>query len=402
MITLILFSFPIFAAPLSPKNYKFMKELKYSNSSNQDSSEPGIVSLILDEEVYKNSYYGDLRILADDKPIPYIRKDVKIKNRGEEKFEIKQIFKKRENESTIFVLELPKLPKDHIYTYLEVDPNRSYEEELQVSTGSKPDSLNYATTTTLYSYGEEQNNKIIIGPTKHRFVRIVAPKASELSFTYVTREKIQSNAFWSTEVTEFTQETSDNTSTYSIPNPTRSPFSILKLKFKEGKFERDIKIEEFKNEKNWETVFEGMVDANADENSDVYLSLNQMISSTYRITINNGDNPPIHLEKITQTQIKEELVFLAPTEQFSSIKLYYGNRYAREPQFDSYFLPNETDSPNLSISMENQTPNPDFGYSIIEPPVSGYIANGIFYLGFVALLGISFSFYKKVKTEVTP
>jgi hypothetical protein len=395
-LCILIFTFPLMSAPFSEKNYKFQKEVK-GNFSSERSDGEHVTKLLLDDEVFLNSSYGDLRLLAGEVMIPYIRQSVKIRSRGEEQAEVKQLLKKKEDEKTVYVLELPSLPKDHVYTSINVSQDGLYEANLQVSTGTSPDSMSFSKEVFIYSYSEKPQDKIEIGPTKHRFVRVVSPYSTNLRFESVNFEKIQANAYYSKEIGEVVGERKGDQVVYLVENQARSPFTHLKLYFEEPKFERELKIEEFKNERKWETVFESKVFHAKEDDPDLFLSLGVRVASTYRITVTNGENPPLHLQKLTQLQAKEELVFFLPQAADAGIKLFYGNRYAKNPDFDPNFLPTDQEA-KLSLTLSAQEENPNFGFSLVEPPVSGYIANGLFYLGVILLLGIGFKIYKKITT----
>lgn len=372
-----------------------MKEVTIKNTPTTDGNSQ-VIKLSLDEEIFLNSYYGDLRLIADAMPVPYIRKNVTIKNKSEERVETSQLINKRENEERIIVLELPKLPKDHVYTSILASGEGNEEATLQVSTGASPDTMSFSTEAFVYTYSDQPQNRIKIGPTKHRFIRITSPLGSNFRFEMATREKIQSNAYFTKEIETVEGIKTEDKVVYLIDNQTRSPFSNLKLYFKESKFERDLKIEHFKNGKQWETVFDSKVSHSDTDDPELYLTLNQMISNKYRITITNGENPPLHLTNLTQLQAKEELLFYLPSVNFTNLKLYYGNRYARNPDFDPNLLPNEGDEPSSTASIGPASENPEFGFSFVEPPISGYIANGLFYLGIFILLGFGYRVYKNL------
>ena len=366
-LLLVCFSFPLLASPFNPKVYKYQKEVTIKESSEGNNSST-IGKLQLDEEIFLNSFYGDLRLIANETPVPYLRKLVKVKNRSEENVEVKQLINRRENDIRVLVLELPKLPKDHVYTSILTNQDGQDEATLQVSTGATPDSMSFIAEAFVYTYSENPQNKIVIGPTKHRFVRITMPITSNIRFETATREKIQTNAYFIKEIEKIEGEKKEDTEVYQIENLTRSPFTHLKLFFQESKFERDLKIEHLKNGKQWETVFETRVSHSENEDPDLFLALGQMISSTYRITITNGENPPLHLKGITQLQTKEELVFFLPSVEKTQLKLYYGNRYARTPDFDPNLIPNETDEAGTIVHLANGSENPEFGFSLVEPP----------------------------------
>ncbi|TGL59646.1 hypothetical protein EHQ58_07830 [Leptospira ognonensis] len=392
-LILVCFSLSLPASPFKAETYKFLKEVTIKNIPKGEENSR-VTKLSLDEEIFLNSFYGDLRLIADGTPIPYIRKNVILKNKSEETIETTQLINKRENEQRILVLELPKLPKDHVYTSILASSEGNEEATLQVSTGASPDTMSFSTESLVYTYSDQPQNRIKIGPTKHRFVRITYPVGSNFRFEMATREKIQSNAYFTKEIEKVEGIKTEDKVVYSIENPVRSPFSNLKLYFKESKFERDLKIEHFKNGKQWETVFDAKVSHSDSDDPDLFLSLNQMISNNYRITITNGENPPLHLTNLTQLQAKEELIFYLPNVEFNTLKLYYGNRYARNPDFDPNLLPNDRDETAMNASIGPAIENPDFGFSLVEPPISGYVANGLFYLGIFILLGLGYRTYK--------
>ncbi len=394
----VVFSFPVLAAPFNIKNYKFQKDVKLNSTSNTEDSQK-IARILLDEELYKNSFYGDLRLTANELPVPYRRNPVKVKNQTEETVEVTKVINKREDNQRTVVLELPKLQKDYVYTSITAIQEGYDEASIQVSTGTTPDQMSSQMEVFLYSYSDKPNNTIKIGPTKHRFVRIVMSSTSQIKFESATKEKIQTNAYFSKEAEKIEEERIEDKMIYSISNPNRTPITDLKLNFKDSKFERELKVEHFKNGKKWEVVFDSRVSFGDADDPNVYLPLNEMISNDYRITITNGENPPLTLTKVTELQTKEELVFFLP-ENASEIKLYYGNRYARDPDFDPFLIPETNLEPNTTASLSEGIENPDFSFSIVEPPVSGYIANAIFYLGIIVLLGIGFSFFQKMKKPI--
>jgi hypothetical protein len=390
-----LLSLPLLASPFSKKTYKYLKKVDISVASSPQGSYSAL-SLPIDEEVFLHSSYGDIRIFAEDTPLPYVRRQIKIKSQGEEQVEVKQLYKKRKDEYYTFVLELPILPKDYVYTSLFMESEDFGEANLGISSGNSPDTLSYLTNAFVFSYSDKPQNKIDLGGIKHRFLKISSPNDTNLRFSYAIREKLEPNAYFSKKIDAPQPTIIENNSVYLIENLDHSPFSQIQFTFNESKFQRAFKIEHYKNNKEWESIYNSEVFHNQKLEPELNISLNQMVSQNYRITIVNGDNPPLTLKTVTQLQPKEELIAFVPENIVPELTIYYGNRFARMPDFDPSLLPTEETKVKYTFNIGSEVSNPDFGFTLIEPPISGYIANSIFYIGLILLLGIGFRFYKSM------
>ncbi|GBF48702.1 hypothetical protein LPTSP4_02020 [Leptospira ryugenii] len=396
IILFLICNLSLLASPFQEKNFRYLKDIEPPKTQDTQGK---VVSILLDDEIYLHSFYEDLRIVSGGQLIPYIRRELKQTKSTPEKIEPKLLFKKKDKTETIYVLELPKLPKDFVYTELELSSEEKYEAELTVSTGQNPNALTDSQTLNAYSYGEEAQNVFNIGPTKNRFVRVAVKGNEPIKFTSVSRERVGSNQVWSKEISEFNLTASSEKTTYTISNISKSPFNKIKLKFEEQKLNRYIEIEEFFNEKEWQLVFSGNIDYNQEENPDFEINFDRMVYSTYRIHIFTGDNPLVHLKSLTQTKAKEELLFFLPESSSPELKIYYGNRYSRFPEFDTYLLPEENSESMERLQISPQKENSEFGYSLIEPPISGYVASALFYIGLLALSFLSYRFYRKIETD---
>ena len=78
----VCFSLPLLASPFKARTYKFQKEVTVKNISEGELGS-NICKVQLDEDVFLNSFYGDLRLIDGDTPVPYLRKTVKLKNKSE-------------------------------------------------------------------------------------------------------------------------------------------------------------------------------------------------------------------------------------------------------------------------------------------------------------------------------
>ncbi len=401
LIFVILFSLTssLFAGPFQPSGFKYKKDIK-STYSAEDSK---VGRILLDEEVFKGSFYGDIRLVQGDSYIPYFRRTVVDRNSSKlEKIKTKLLYKKDEDYQTIFVLELPKLPPGMVYTRLEAESDASYEAQLEISSGSTPNHWVYNTSSSVFRYGEENNAQVELNLTRNRFLRVEGPNNLSYKFPYAYARKLETASVWTSNTDIPTPEAEDNSFVYLFPNETQSPFSILNLKFKENKWEREIKITAFENHE-WKPAFNGMISHSPEDGEFTTIPLNFLVSGKYKVEIINGDNLPIRLSQAVQSQTQEEILFYIPEDKENKIELYFGNRYSKYPDFDQNFVPGNEDiqAGTVSFTLEGQMDNPEFRWSLTEPPTSGYIANGLFYLGLAFIAGIGWIFYKKINKEST-
>ncbi|MCW7481381.1 hypothetical protein [Leptospira kanakyensis] len=390
----------VVSRPLAVQNFKYKKDLKISGSLSPN----GVVKLTLDEDVYKHSFYGDLRVTHNGEIIPYHIQNAEEISKNTEKVKPDLLFSKKD-EMEIYVLELPKLPEGMNYTKLSVTNSYDYETSVTLKLGDNPDQFLDSKSVFLYKYGNQSTSEIDLGGTKHRFVRLEAEPGSDLKFPSAFRAKQNKNLYWEKSHSVTNPELAENLCKFSFANEGQSAFQILKLEFEEGNWERQVTVRGKVDKKEWETVFEGTVSHNKGEGVYSEIPLSKTISREFEIQIYDGENETLHLKNVITVQPLEEIYFFANQEgSKDGYALYYGNPYQWPGNFDPYSYPSGDEIKNndpKTATLLQETENPDFSFSLLYPPISGYIATGFFYLGVAALLFLLFSILKTKRSVLT-
>ncbi|TGK87093.1 hypothetical protein EHQ24_05730 [Leptospira noumeaensis] len=390
----------IMSRPLAVENFKYKKDLKITGTL----SPQGVVKLTLDEEVYKHSFYGDLRVTHNGEIVPYHIQNAEEISKNIEKVKPELLFSKK-NELEIYVLELPKLPEGMNYTKLSVTNSYDYETSVTLKLGDNPDNFSESKSVFLYKYGNQALNEIDLGGTKHRFVRLEAEPGSDLKFPSAFRAKQNKNLYWEKSHTVSNPELAENLCKFSFPNESQSAFQILKLEFEEGNWERQVTVRGKIDKKEWDTVFEGTISHNKADGIYAEIPLSKTISREFEIQIYDGENQTLHLTNVITVQPLEEIYFFAnPDGTKDGYALYYGNPYQWLPSFDPYTYPTGDEIKNndaKTATLLSEVENPDFSFSLLYPPMSGYLATGFFYLGVATLLFLLFSILKTKRSVLT-
>ncbi|MCW7492976.1 hypothetical protein ND861_08200 [Leptospira sp. 2 VSF19] len=386
--------------PLAIQNFKYKKELKISNNLSPN----GVVKLMLDEDIYKHSYYGDLRLTYNGEIIPYHIQNAEEISKNTEKVKPELLFSKKDD-LEIYVLELPKLPEGMNYTKLSVSSAYDYETSITLKLGDNPNQFTDSKSVFLYKYGNQTSGEIDLGNTKHRFVRLEAEPGSDLKFPSAFRAKQNKNLYYEKTHTVTDPVLTEDHCQFLFPNEPKSAFQILKLHFEEDNWERKVTVRGKINKKEWETVFDGTVTHNKSDGTYTEIPLSQTITSEFEIQIYDGENETLHLKEVISVQPLEEIYFYANADgSKDGYALYYGNSYQWPPSFDPYSYPSgeETKTPEVKMgTLLAESENPDFSFSILYPPISGYLATGFFYLGVLALLYLLFSILKNKRAVLT-
>ncbi|EMY70075.1 hypothetical protein [Leptospira vanthielii] len=376
--------------PLAVQNFKYKKDLKITGNLSPN----GVVKLMLDEDIYKHSFYGDLRITHNGEIVPYHIQNAEEISKNTEKVKPELLFSKKDD-LEIYVLELPKLPEGMNYTKLSVSSAYDYETSITLKLGDNPDNFLDSKTVFLYKYGSQSSGEIDLGGTKHRFLRLEAEPGSDLKFPTALRAKQNKNLYYEKSHTVVNPILAEDHCQFLFPNESQSAFQILKLQFEEGNWERRVTVRGKIDKKEWDTVFEGTVSHNKSEGVYTEVPLSRTISSEFEIQIYDGENETLHLTNVVTVQPLEELYFFANVDgDKEGYSLYYGNPYQWPASFDSYSYPSGDELKNSEVKLGTLLPeseNPDFSFSILYPPISGYLASGFFYLGVAALLFLLFS-----------
>lgn len=394
-IYLILISH-VSSRPLPIENFKYKKKIQMNKGPKQGQ----IVSADLDEDLFINSYSSDIRVTHKGEIIPFLRRQSKETLLSLEPITPKVIFQKQstEEELDITVLELPKLNEGYVYNDLTIYRRANFESNVSIYLGDNPSDFPERFSSFVYSYGDRSSNKIDLNGTKFRYIRIESNMGSNLEFLKVSKSKEASNLYFSTDAEWKEPSLDDGITEYNFTNEKRTYFEKIKLDTVESTWERRIVVLAKEDKKNWRTAFEQTV--RKIESKPVYLPLNFTAVGEFKIQFYDNENDPIRLKSVTLMQPKEEVLFFAPSDlDPNELYIYYGNPYQWPPQFDPLSLPDlssqDVNQNLVSATLSEQLDNSDYAFSFVQPPVSGIVANVLFYLGIFSLLGLVWKIQKK-------
>jgi|GEM_PF-4721464 len=390
LLIILLTATNIFARPLPVENFKYNKDITLPSKM----GESQIVKVLLDEEFYKHSFYGDLRLTLNGEIVPYRIQNAEEISKYTEKLKPDLLFTKKD-EMEIYVLELPKLPEGMSYSKLTVTSSYDYETSITLKLGDNPDSFSETKNVFLYKYGSQTSGEIDLGNTKYRYVRLEVENGSNLKFPSVTRSKENKHLYFEKKHQVPNPLLEENAVLFSFPNENQTSFQKLKLSFEEKNWERMITVRGKINKKEWDTVFQGTINHDEKEGNFAEIPISSPLSSEFTIQIEDGENQTLHLKEVVTVQPLEEILFFADNlTKDSHYSLYYGNPYQWPANFDPYTFPSSDDlreKTPLEGKLTKEVENAEFGYNLIYPPMSGYITTGLFYLGIGTLLVFIFS-----------
>ncbi|MCB1141125.1 MAG: DUF2339 domain-containing protein [Leptospiraceae bacterium] len=383
------------AESFQKNSYHFYREIL----SEKPISE-GYGILPLDREIQSRSGFYDIRIIKSGKQIPYIRRNKisAIGKSGESKVQI--LFNDSTEEKSIFLLKLPNLPEDSIYNQLYISNSDNFEASINYKSGDSTENLIHFNSASVFKYYDNQiQNGIKLSP-KDMFVRLEITPPGDYNFDRITYMESRMPEEFKTEINPDDLDIKNNPDTNStiiyVPNESNQPFSKIKFEFQEKSFSRSAIIYEWIHDGKEFNVKQTL---SLTHKSDEY-ELNYPIKSSWKLEINNSDNQPLNLKKLTLIHPEEEIIFyISPNDinEGESMHLYYGNKYASIPVYDFNFSRESNSVPMQIFKLGDEIQNPDFSYSITEPPVSSWIIRGFFYLGLILLLFPSYRIWSRYK-----
>ncbi|WCL49836.1 hypothetical protein [Leptospira sp. GIMC2001] len=382
------------ASPVRTENYSFFKELKQIATS--QNSEWGVVDL--DEEVYKSSYYDDIRLIQNGKQLPYLRQTKKVPTGQTGIVKPKIIFQKKTSREQIFVFEIPNIPSNSRLHEIIVESSQNYDGQVIYYLGDAIDKWTVKRSSFLYKYydsDDSDSGKISLNVDHFKYLRIEIGNTIPLTFPFIKYEpKSQiSQIVNSLDIPNKKINSDTNSSIYFFDNPEHKPFQSIELEFAEKSFNRKYEIFFLNDSKEYISIRQGnLFSSNQDKRdllSNNLIQLNSTVFSSWKLEIFDEDNESLNLTKISVSHPIEEILFKLPAEQElqTKIQLYYGYKYATNPNYDTYDFPrnNMNDVQISKFLLETESPNPEKSFSIFEPPVSIWITRLIFLLGSIMI-----------------
>ena len=389
------------AESFSSTGYHFYKDLPASSLLARESP-PAYGVFELDDDVYRDGGGADLRIVMDgSRTLPYFTRPVRGTGiQGETRPEV--IFTGLSQRRRIYVLRLDSPPAGTRHTSVLVGSNQDYESGVHVSSGPDPDRLVGEGFHSLYSYGSDTERTAVgLRDGQARYVRLEFESEHSFYFPAATyrsaRETLEIAQTVDPEEIESSRDPDLQASVFYFENARRRNIDRLVLRFQEERFDRRVEIQEFDPDlKEYTGTSYGRISARGESGAPQSVPLEFSNGNAIKVYIYDEDNDPLTLTGFEAVSPREEVVFEVPDPAILSensereFRLYYGNEYARRPSYDI----RDTYSNELRharVSLGPATPNEEFGYSIVEPPLSSWIIRVLFVL---LLAGVSYPAYR--------
>lgn len=393
------------ATPFKKKSYKFYKEVNLDEDELKKSGEK-FGRILIDEEIMRFSGKNDRRLVLGKKKVPYFTREVITKKGQSGEVYPQVIYETQTDYTKTYLLKFPQLPTDSIYSKLYVSSNVNYEVGVQVSLGDKVDEWKYFEDHKLYHYDGNgvQKNTIEFKNGNFLYARLQLdlntvslsfPKAEYTPKNFLKEYKVE------LEKDEFheSHDVDINASVYYYDNTKHKPIKKLVLTFRDKWFDRQLKIY-YKN--NSKTDYYYMKDyrlyKTSKNKTKQVIDLDYSVYGKLKIQIENGDDDPLKLKTIEAFTPQEEIIFKIPNqlieEKNNQLRLYYGNPYALYPKFDFNKSRLTGTEKLIKGNLGKHSKNEEFGYSLVEPPLSMWIIRAIYIIG---ILGMIYPSYKVLK-----
>jgi hypothetical protein len=394
------------AESFNENSYKYFSNLK---SNKQISNQVAYGKIKISEEISKYHGMNDIRISYDGKLIPFfISKSIEINGKqGETKPKI--IFDEVTKDGRSYVIKLENPPKRSEYFELEISAESYYESQVTVSLGETPSRWEETTTSTLFKYSgaeaESTSSKIQFIPGAYRYAKLSFNSKINFSFLAANYKGIVSNEEFkeiiSIDKLNKSFDSDRSATTYYFENKEKKPISRIVLDFNEDKYDRTIEIYEKKKiNKEFQIVGSSYIKrTNTKEPSSILIT--DYTGGEIKILIQDNDNAALTLKSLELYSQMYEIIFEIPSDfdLSKNLKLVYGNLYAYEPNFDIHSTYSQ-ESVHANFTLEKHSENPNFTYSIMEPPISTWILRISFLIGFLGLMIPTYKILRKYKDDI--
>lgn len=399
------------AEPFKNNGYKYFAEIKGLNKEVFDDESNIYGRVRLSEEVSRFHGASDLRLVYNNELVPFIHRSVTQVAGKSGKTIPTVVFTNVTTNGRIYVIKLEEPPAKTEYTELEIAGTEKYETGVFMSLGNEPNQWEETVSAAIYNYYDEQAgkiNRIKFRSGKYRYARIELDSKIQFEFTGAIYSPIREKAEYKLEISknDFLQsEDSDKKATvYSFENPTHKQISRIVVNFEETKYQRSIEIlQKDRISKEFIALADSVIYRKPDSTTEHSIELPSYQGGVLKIVVVNNEDKPLTLKSIDAYSEMEELVFELPKNvsqnESANFILYYGNEYVRAPEFD---FKNTYDGKlkHVTFKIGEHKDNPDFKYSLVEPPMSSWIIRGIFLLGLVLMIYPAYTILQKYRTEL--
>jgi hypothetical protein len=312
----------------------------------------------------------------------------------------------------VYVLKFEEPPAKTEYTEIEIAGSEKYETGVYVSLGNEPNDWQESVSASIYNYYDDQAsgkiNRIKFRSGKYRYARLEFDSKHKFEITGALYSGIREKAEYKLDIKKedlVNRADSDKqASVYYYDNPTHKAMSRIVLNFDEPKYSRSVEIlQKDPATKEFISVADTVIYKRPEDKGEHNIELPSYQGGELKIVIVNKEDKPLTLQSIEAYSEMEEIVFEIPkasmVDESHPLLLYYGNEYVRSPEFDMKTTYDEK-LKHISLKVGEHKVNPEFAYSMMEPPVSSWIIRGVFGIGLLLMIYPAFTILRRYRTEL--
>ena len=412
---LLLFAFlnseNLSAETFSNKGYKYFAEVNGFTKELVDDENNVYGKIRLTEEISKFHGTSDLRLVYDNELVPFFHRRVTNVAAKTGKTVPTVIYTNVTSNGRVYVLKFEEPPAKTEYTELEVAGSERYETGVYISLGDEPNDWSESVSASIYNYYDDQAgkvNRIKFRSGKYRYARLEFDSKLQFEFSGAIYSPLREKAEYKVDIKlEDLSKQADpdkKATVYYYENPNHKQISRIVVNFEDNKYNRSLEIyQKDSSTKEFSLMAETVVYKKPDGKGEHNIDLPYYKGGNLKFVIVDNDDKPLILKSVEGFAEIEEIVFELPKgnvfDENKKMILYYGNEFVRFPEFD---MKNTYDDQlkHISLKVNEHQVNPEFAYSMVEPPLSSWIIRGLFLFGLLLMIYPAFTILKRYRTDL--
>ncbi len=401
------------ADPFKNNGYKYFAEVKGLTKEIVEGENNIYGRVRLTEEISRFHGTSDLRLIYNNDLVPFFQRRVTNTAGKTGKTKPIVVYTNVTSNGRIYVLKFEEPPAKTEYTEIEIAGTEKYETGVYMSLGDEPNDWNESVSASIYNYYDDQAagkiNRIKFRSGKYRYARLEFDSKIQFEFTGALYSGIKEKAEYKLDIKlEDLSKSTDSdkkASVYEYENPMHRPISRIVLNFEEPKYQRSIEIyQKDSTSKEFVSLADTVVYKKPEYKNEHNIDLPSYQGGNLKFLVINQEDKALTLKSIEAYSEIEEIIFEIPkasniTDESQNLLLYYGNEYVRFPEFDLKTTYDEK-LKHATFKMGEHKVNPEFAYSMMEPPLSSWIIRGFFGLGLLLMIYPAFTILKQYRTEL--
>ena len=400
------------ADPFKNNGYKYFVEVNGLTKELVNDENNIYGKIRLTEEIARFHGVSDLRLVYEKELVPFFHRRVTVAAGKTGKTTPTIIYDNVTSNGMVYVLKFEEPPAKTEYTEIEIAGSEKYETGVYVSLGNEPNDWQESVSASIYNYYDDQAsgkiNRIKFRSGKYRYARLEFDSKHKFEITGALYSGIREKAEYKLDIKKedlVNRADSDKqASVYYYDNPTHKAMSRIVLNFDEPKYSRSVEIlQKDPATKEFISVADTVIYKRPEDKGEHNIELPSYQGGELKIVIVNKEDKPLTLQSIEAYSEMEEIVFEIPkasmVDESHPLLLYYGNEYVRSPEFDMKTTYDEK-LKHISLKVGEHKVNPEFAYSMMEPPVSSWIIRGVFGIGILLMIYPAFTILRRYRTEL--